>query len=755
MADKSETKSYSLIPPEGDPKVGTVCMAILAKIISNKLRLGLHERWYRNYQLRRNQHWKAKSPQGVPLATANLLFTHIQRTVNIMTDNNPTFNIVGAGQGDEDMKEAVRDLQRTVEHWWNETEQQDVLESSCLNGEQYGPAIEKVIFNPDLECGLGDVEALTIDPFHFGWYPVNMAFARDLQKRDVVCHFYAENVRKLREKYPDKANEIKPDKEILKELYDTDRQEINNPSGKQGTTLVSIASAVKELFNFITGSGGDDGDDDTLLCEMYVRDKTVKTAKDVQEDGAVIQTTEPKYTGEIRTITFCSGGVVLEDRDNPNVNKNLNPEQMRQTYLYDKVPFTIVNSVKDTSSAWGLSDFEQLEQLNMEIDKALSQFILEKDRSARKKLINPLDSGVPNEHFTNYVSIINPTSQMTGQGIRWLETPASSIDYEKTVAMFKDLFFLVSGTFDLDSAQTGGRGVIAYKAIAALIERAATMHRGKIRAYSRLIRERGRMCSSHVMNFFTEDRWITYRDADGKMAAKPINGSKLIMPAKLTVVAGSTMPISKVQQREEAIGLYDKSAIDQAALLEDLEYSNRDEVVKRMQSGPMGALIDKLSTVGVPPAFLEYVKSIAEADPKKLQKEVESGNFPSFAQYAQQVMAEMQGQEATDPAKDADFQKIQTEIKKGMAEAEKIIAERELLVEKTMTEKVTQQVKMAGVEFDKEKLSMERAKLVTDIEKEAAGQHERGIKLGMDAVASAQNNQPGYNERGLKSNNKE
>jgi len=754
MADKAETKPYSLVPPEGDPKVGTVCMAILAKIIGNKVRLGLHDRWYRNYQLRRNQHWKAQSPQGVPLATANLLFTHIQRTVNIMTDNNPTFNIAAGGQLDENMKSGVMDLQRATEHWWNETEQQDVLESSCLNGEQYGPAIEKVTFSEELEYGLGDVEAMTIDPFHFGWYPVNMAESRNLHKQDAVAHFYAESVRKLREKYPDKADKIKPDKEMLKELYDTDRQEINNPSGKQGSTLVSIATAVKELFNFMSGSGSEEDDEDTLLCEMYVRDKSMVETKDVNESGEVIKISAPKYTGQIRCITFCSGGVVLEDRDNPNINPYIDPELTRQTYLYDKYPFTIVNSVKDTSSAWGLSDFEQLEQLNMEIDKALSQFILEKDRSARKKLINPLDTGVPNDHFTNYVSIINPTSNMTSQGIRWLETPASSIDYEKTVAMFKELFFLVSGTFDLDSAQSKGKDVISYKAIAALIERAATMHRGKIRAYSRLIRERGRMFLSHVMNFYTEDRWITYRDADGKTSAKMINGSSLIMPAKLTVVSGSTMPISRVQQREEAIALAKMKFIDQAELLERLDYSNRDEVIKRTQAGPMGALLNKLTSVGVPQPFLAYVKAIAEADPKKLAAEVKKGNFPSFTQYSQQVMAEMQGQDQADPAKDAEFKKVEAEIQKAMAEAEKIIAERELITEKIMTERVTQEVKMAGMKFDEEHLSMERAKVVNDIEREAAGQHERGVKMGLDMV-SAQNNKPGFNVRGIKSDNEE
>jgi hypothetical protein len=750
-----DPKSYQLIPPEGDPKVGQEVFRILSLIIADKVKMGLHERWFRNYQLRRNQHWKANSPQGVPLVSANLLFTHIQRTVNTMTDNNPTFNVAIVGQMEEGQKDQLMDLQRATEHWWTDQEQQDVLETSCLHGEEYGPAIEKVRFNPDLEYGIGEVEAVTIDPFHFGWYPVKMANARDLQNREAVVHFYPESVRKLKAKYPELAEKIKPDKELLKELHEDDRREIaSNTAGKGagGSTFVSIASAVKELINFMAGTGAEGEDDDTLICEMWVRDRTTISSDEKDEaTGTITKITKPKYTGEIRYILACSGNVVLEDKDNPNINPNLSDEEARKTYLYDKFPFSMVNSVKDTSSAWGASDYEQLEWLNMEMNKSLSQFVLEKDRAARKKIINPRDSGVQNHEFTNYTGIINPSSSTTSQGIRWLETPQSSVDYDKAIALFKDLFFLVSGTFELDQAQVKGREVIAYKAIAALLERAATMMRGKIRAYSRLIRERGRMYLSHVMNFYTEERWITYQE-NGVTQTKPITGTKMILPAKLTVVSGSTMPISRIQQREEAIELFKGGAIDQQELLEKLDWGNRAEVIKRMQAGPMGALLEKLATTGLPEPFMRYIQGIAEADPKKLQQSVESGEFPTFPEFFQQVMAEMQGVSEDNPEQNAEFQERQAKVRQALAAAEKLMAERDLIIEKTATERLMQQVKAAGVAFDEESLKMQRAKIVADIEAKMKADHWEGVKVGLDFV-SAQNNRPGYNERGLSSNN--
>ncbi|MFH2076515.1 MAG: hypothetical protein ABIJ57_14415, partial [Pseudomonadota bacterium] len=424
------------------------------------------------------------------------------------------------------------------------------------------------------------------------------------------------------------------------------------------------------------------------------------------------------------------------------------------------------NSVKDTSNAYGLSDYEQLEALNMEVNKALSQFVVEKDRSARKKLIVPKSCGVPAEHFTNYVGIVEPISAMEGQGIRWLETPPAGVDYEKAIATFKDFFFLISGTFELDQAQVKGRDVIAYKAIAALLERAATMMRGKIRSYSRLIRDRGRMYLSHVMNFYTEERWITFTDQDGKEASKPIIGSSLVMPAKLTVVSGSTMPISRVQQREEALALAEKGFIDQTELLDKLDWSNRSEVVKRMMAGPLGAVLEKLMKAQVPEPILDYIKAVGLADPKDLQKALEKGEIPPFMAFMQQIMAQGQGQQ---PGPDAAQTAQMGEMKKIEAEITKIAADIELIQEKAVTERVNQTVSLAGVDFDSESMKLKRAEVVHQMEEDAKEHQDAGMKAGMDFAAGVHKTETGasvarekvdkagkagFNERGMKSNNK-
>lgn len=757
MAKEKTTTKYEgpeLLPPKGNEEVGKKVFELLAEIIEDKVNLGLHDRWARNYELYKNRHWRRKPKSNVPLVSANLIYTHIQRTANTLTDNNPTFNVarMGAqsGQDQQINPEYFDDLQHTAEHWWTDQEQQDDLDSSIRNGENYGIAIEKVIFNPKLESGLGEVETVIVDPFHFGFYPVKLTNLKKLQQAEAVLHFYPMSLREAKRTWPDFKDEIKADSEIFKDLGDERRELSGRDQKASGTTAISILSAVKQIFNYFSGSTKDT--DDVLIVECWCRDYSQKSEVKKNDKEEDVEESNPNYPGDIRYVVACNEGkVVLEDRGNPNINPELPLEEAQKTYLWDKYPFCAVNSVKDTVCAWGLSDIEQLEQLNIELDKALSQFILVKDRATRLHIVNPKTSGVSNDEFTNVPATIRPSNAQEAAAIRYMDFPQMPVDLQVAINLFKELFFLVAGTFDLDQAQVPGRNVIAFKAIAALLERAATMMRGKIRAYSRLIRERGRMYISHVQNFYTEDRWITFNDKDGKEISKQINGENLRIPAKLTVVTGSTMPISKIQQREEAIELWKLKAIDRAKLLESLDVSDRSEILQRIEIGPVGQAMQKLEAIGVPPELLQLFSQIVQAEPDKLQKAMEQGKVPTFPQVMMEIVqrsgGQIPGNQPSGPEQ-GEMALKQAEAQKTMAESQKIDAERALVIEKINSERLDQRVKVAGIQLDDEQMAINRAKTVAEVEEMS-----KKSEIERASFVSNLENRPGYNEKGISSNN--
>lgn len=748
MADQ---KPYDeLLPPSGDTRVGEKVFSLWAAIIKDKIAQGLHTRWLRNHQLRRNQHWKTRLA-NMPQLSVNLIDTHITRTANLLTDNNPTFNI-SRMQDDASTNlddEAFKDMQHGCEHWWNESEQQEILEESVINGETYGITIEGMTFNPDLNEGLGDAETILIDPFCCGWYPVDaVKTARELQKAEAFIYVEPMSVREAKRRWREKADEIKPDSEAFKDLGE-ERRDLSGSTSQRGSSVIlQVANEVKQYVSNLFGSASAEEDDRCLVVHCFARDYSSEKSETEGEENVIV-TTQPAYPGSIRYVAVTNGGkVVLADKPNPSVNrKTLKEEDARSTYLFSRFPFAAANSNKDTSNGWGYSDVEQLEFLNLELDKALTQFTLIKDKAVRSKLIVPRDTGIRDEELTNTPSVLRPVSAQAGEGIRWLDPPPQVLDIEKAIELFKGLFFLKAGSFELDQAKTPGRDVIAYKAIAALLEHAATMQRGKIRGYSRLIRERGRMYLSMKMNFGTEDEWITVQDEKGGMIAKKMNWRRLLGPANLTVVNGSTMPVSKVQQREEAIALGKMGIVDKEAVLRKIDWPDIDAVLGRMKAGPYAELFQRLQQAGMPQQILQLISGIAQMDGKVFEKEQKAGKVPDFRQVFVQMMRMLNGEQVQNP--EQVMQQAEQILK--AAQADKAKADAMLTLEKITSERIDQQVKAAGVRFDIETLKQNRAKIVAEIEANL-----KQMKLdGLLELASMLKNKPGYNEQGMKSNNRE
>jgi len=711
---RTDDRWDEVLPPENHESLGREILRMVSGVIRDKQELGLHEKFMRSYRLSKGAHWEKKA--NVPQRVANLCHVHLQRTVNTLTDNNPTFNVSQTGEYDNEGEEDIfANIQTACEFWWQEQEQQAILEKSVRSGEVYGTTIEKVIFNPDLEYGIGEVETIIVDPFHFGLYPAKCS---DIQKADAALHYYPMSVREARRKWPKHAHRIKGDNEFIEELG-TERREISagaqyhekSGDGAISTFLGGIISLLSSK-----GPTKEEGEEETLVVEVWCKDYTMG------KDG------NPLYKGYIRRITACAAGlIVVDDRSNPSISAALEYEQAVKTYLYDKFPFAWANSISEANAFWGESIFEQLDSLQGEVNKCISQISFHKDKAIRPKIINPRDSGVPNEHFTNIAGILNPSSAMVAQGIRYLEARNDLRDILEVFNLYKELFYAIGGTFELDQAQAPGKNVIAYKAIAALLERAATMLRGKIRNYSRMIRDRGRMYVSHMQNFYTEDRWISYDEA-GETHSMRIRGTDMIVPARLTVVSGSTMPTSKIQQREEALELFKMGAIDQEELLEKIDWSGRAGVIKRMKEGPLFDFMERMAALGVNPQMIEILSEIASLDRKEFDDAVEQGIFP------------MLDLPQADPDTTLALMKVEAEVEKLRAETEAIRA--------SVGAKDTQMdVQLAGIDYDQQKLEIERVKALADAKAKSSGARIAESRAKGQAA-------PGP-ERGLKSNNQE
>jgi hypothetical protein len=271
-------------------------------------------------------------------------------------------------------------------------------------------------------------------------------------------------------------------------------------------------------------------------------------------------------------------------------------------------------SNKDIVSPWGFSSIEQLESLNFEVDKCLSQLNITKDKAVRSPVINPRNANVPNSAFTNApAQVINPKDHVVAQAIQHMKPPPHQRDIEMILGIYREMFDKIAGIFDMTDPGIA-KGRMAYKTVATIIESMHTMLRGKIRGYGKLLRERGRMWLSHAQNWYTEERIFFVNGPAGTKESGKFTGKEMIFPTQFQVIAGSTMPTSRLQQREEAKELHGQGAIDVRELLERLDWPNRAEVIHRMELGQLAPIIERLQALGVDQRIIAMLQKIAGMD---------------------------------------------------------------------------------------------------------------------------------------------
>ena len=739
-----------LLPPEGSDEEELVnkVFAILSKVVKDKVNNGVHSRFKKCYELGRNKHWDDGNTD-IDLSSANFLFLHRQRTMNMLSDNNPTFDIRVYGEEGDDISTAMN---RGSQHWWGETEQQEQYAKGLFNGETYGVAISKMYHDDEAESGEGEVLNDLVDAYCFGLYPVTCT---EVQNAEAVLHFYPMEVAKVRRMAPEKADRITSDAEFLKDLGSTRRQ-IGGHGAKEAQRI-DYGGTISMVYGSVDDSPGA-MDEQTVICEMWLKDYctekyTEEEATEATDDlGRELNTfveveyEKPKYPGNIRVVTICTGGMVLiDDQANPSINPQLPDEIAKTTFLYDKFPFPSAQSIEDTSTFWSPSDFEQLEPLQMEIDICLTQLNMVKDYIARIEKVIPKDAGIDPDEADELPGILEPLSSMAAQGIKYLQAPTGNMaDILAALNLYKDFMLQIAGTFDMDMAQSASTGQVAYKTIAALLERQNTMNRGKIRNYQRYIRDIGRMYISLAQNFFGE-RWISY-DYNGDRISERIDWRKMLYPAKLSVVSGSTMPTSRIQLFEEAMELRKAGIIPPEEVLARIDWPNRKEIIEKMKAGPVGEMLGKLMVLlpqlksGQLPQQLQKILTM---DPKDFESAVKKGEISPIQlqdkgpdpRQQMAAKAEIDGKALENALK-------MEELKKTRQETAKIAAEAELTQQKAFTEIVSQNVKQAGLELDQEKLKIEKAEFVADVKNRT---QEKASDL----------NTAGYRERGMKSNNKD
>jgi len=770
--DEAKYIPEELIPEKGSEGVGEAVATILSEIFDYREEEKVPERCNRHYKMKRNKHWKYTGTE-LALLSANLCGTHHKKTVNMLTANNPTFNLVAAGDLGDQAEEILSLQKHTADQWWNDTEQQMVFRESVDSGELYGTVGEYCFLDLTVNYPYGEIMVEPLDMLYMSMYPPE---CRQMRKAEAFLRWYPMSVREARRRWPESAGEIVGDMSLLEEIGDERNQEHRNID-KPSVTQVVI-STVTKLISGEKPRGEVSESDKTFIIECWVKDYSTETI--VQTDpitGEEIEIENPVYPGNIRRVIICNAGnVVLSDDYNPSLNQGLPEEVLQENYLYSRFPFSYVQPVPDPSSPFGLSDFEQLEKLNMELNKAMSQFTMFKDKASRLKMVNPKDSGVTDDEINNVDGILRPTNYLVAQSLKYVDPPQMGNDIIAALGLYKDLFNEVAGSFsDVTQGKKQGSEVIAAKAIALLLEQEARAAQGKGQSYAKMLRERGRIFLALAQMWYDRPRYVTFQNK-GRKQTEAVTGEKLRAPSMLSVVSGSTMPVSDIYRREEVLTLFKMGLVDQEEVLKTLDIDNANDIISRMQRGPLGKFLGKLRMLGIPKEMLGLFQKLGGMDEKEIERALKEQKIPSFQQILMKLMqAQSRQQPQPDPAQielQIKAKEADAKTRKVNAEIQKINSDAALVGEQIITEKIEQQRRSEGIKIDWENIKLEKAKAIKDMQSKDKSQNLEKVKIASDiadkatsqdaadraedrALASVRQDPGPYDEKGMVTNNKE
>lgn len=586
-------------------------------------RLQLPQLWLRFHELFRGKFFQVQTNYArIPV---NLVFKTVNTLKANLTDNKPRADIMPSSEA---ATEGAQAWQASYDNWWDQTNQQFILQESTHNSELYGFATEMMRFDPEAEGGSGDVVTDLLDAFQPLFWPKST----DLQKSPMVAILDPMELAEIYRTWDVEEGTIQHNREYS-DLFGDEREKMRGT--QSNISRRRLGGFDSDIPDYTPDSPGAETSEMSseirraLVVKLWVKDYTMvwldpNTGQEVEEgvEGAVPQS---KYPGYIRFIAVTNNGkLVLDDKPNPSINPEMPREIAAQTFLWDKFPFIKRMSLSDGLSEYGLSVVEQIEPIVIEISKKLSKVAAHLDNAALPPLILPQNCGVNRYYVTNAPSRIFEPVASLADGIRFLQVPNLPSDYNNFINSLLRIVEIVTGLTDVSEGRKPG-GVTSGVAIAELQEKAQIIIREKIRGIDQSIEEKGLMYISLGQNWFSTQRIIRTGQNNEEQMAFTGTDSLYQGTYAFRVESGSTLPHNRWAQREQGMKLYEGQAIDQEALLQYFpEISGKQEMMARMRMGPIGQALQRLKSTGLFTddmlAQAEQILSLSDSDFQKFLK---------------------------------------------------------------------------------------------------------------------------------------
>lgn len=563
-----------------------MCNELLSR--AKKARARFDTSWQNNYEfVFGGKQWSINRPAWRFSEVINYTWANIMTEVGIQTDARPRVQYNPTEPSDFGF---AKQLEKINEVNWTKYPWLQRVADNILQSKWVHVAHAEVCWNTDLEGGLGDVEYKLLDPFYAYWDPI----ATDIDE----CRFfiYAAPVptQKLKDEYPDKAQEIKSDIEGI---------------GEKTSEVVSITSDrsiygqtnVRSFRNYDKFGG----EPMSFLCKYWIKDESCYEEEQTGADGQKEYVTKLKYP-KGRYIEKVGNTILCDGPIGYKINGKIVP------YEDGKIPIARLVNYSYPGEYAGEHEVAHTRGPQKVFNYVWSHILDQMKMASNPVTIIGATSGVDPDNVTNEPGLkilaqdVNQVRREPGLGVAsgmqfMLDQAKANIDQVYGLTDF------MKGAVD----PAIGSGVL----FDGYAEAAQVRPREKNRNLDQFLQKLGQLMLSRYLQFYTAPRvfritneegypehvefYISHDEQGNKYAnvnrtiqdqnnpeAQPQTVSQQF-PIKgvpdVEVVSGSSLPFAKALKSKTALEYFNAGVIDQEEVLSAVDWPNKENVIERMQ----------------------------------------------------------------------------------------------------------------------------------------------------------------------------
>jgi len=571
--------------------------------------------WQENWDMFNGKQWPVNRPKSKASPNVNVIRAVVMTTLPIMTDRSPSFGLIARDPADF----AFADLMTQVlEVWWKRREMNQVIVEVLMDALICSAGVMKVTWDENVDDGVGDVVVTPVDPKRIFVPDESSDFQRNCSW--VIHELYMPRG-ELMSQFPEKA------KMILK----APQQGVKEPSTSTSDTRIRVISPVDKA---VKGPDDDKASSDMTHAEMvrvwecWLDDETV-----IEQEKANSEKDAPPE--KVWVKKFPQGKVVTVIPDAKCIL-----QEVKNPYKDGMKPFVRVVNTIMPRSFWGEGVVRPLIESQRLMNKVFATIVDWSNKMTNPTWVVDADSGVDPDMLSNEVGAI--ITKMPNTTVARQDAPGIP---PQMFEMYHTIMQLLDTQSGIHEVTQGRRptGITAAEAIEELQQAAQTRIRLAERNLEVSLYRLGQLVISRMLQFYSEPRVIRLTGREDMTGIYPSyvefffesmqdeeTGEDLIRPVstpieydeatngyirgdtsegtptvgqfELDVTTGMSLPYQKEKLGQQAMRLYENQAIDREALLDVLEFPEREEIMRRAEEKEQAAQEQQAAQQQPPPA---------------------------------------------------------------------------------------------------------------------------------------------------------